>query len=101
MNKFIILFIFCFLSHTIAEAVLPPLWNSVREIQAILKDEQLGHFLTSADLIEEIRKEGDGYYILGSQHACRVQVIYTPLPQGMVGPSPFHLVFSTTDKFLN
>ncbi len=75
------------------EAALPPLWQTVREIKSILSDEQLGNYFSSAEQIQEIRKEGDEYFVKGTASSCRVEIIYLPAEDGRVGPASFKLIF--------
>ncbi len=72
-------------------AALAPLWQGVREIEAIFKSEDFKEIFTSADQIQEIRKEGNSYYIQGTHHACVAEVVY--LPSDRPGPAKFQLNF--------
>lgn len=71
---------------------LPPLWQSVREIEAILESEELGkHFEAHAPIIE-ISKIGNGYLIRTEKQEVVVEVRY--LPGKMMGPTNFELKFN-------
>lgn len=74
-------------------AALPPLFEGVREIQAILADPQLGTLLSSGEVIEQIVKNSTGFSIITNKSYLRVNVEY--LPQGRPGPAKFSLSFQT------
>lgn len=78
----------CFMGQT-AHAALPPLWQSVREMEAILSSDQLGAHFVSGELLEDIVKVGNAYLVRGSQSAVFVEVIN--VPQEMAGPVKFKL----------
>lgn len=83
-----------------AFATLPPLWQGVKEMEAILKSEQLKEHFTSGDQIQEIIKgENNTYYVRGNNAACIVEVTY--LPTERPGPAQFTLNFKgTADQFI-
>lgn len=90
MKKFIFLFIFLFALKTTC-AALPPLYQSLREIDAIISDERLSKELGSAEAILGIKKIKDGYLITTINYHVKVDVIY--IPQKMIGPAKFELKF--------
>lgn len=75
------------------EAALPPLWQGVAELKAILEDSHLSTYLSSGDYIVDIQKTDDGYIITSAKERIRAQVIYDPSPEGFVGPAKFHIQF--------
>lgn len=85
--------IFFFLLPLSLQAVLPPLWQGTKEIKAILSDEQFGTIFDSGEILEEIRKESNGYVVIGSKHSAKVEVVYLPNEAGRVGPATFKLIF--------
>lgn len=72
-------------------ALLPPVWQGVAEIRAILNDPQLNSELNSGDILESITREENGWLITTSKSKVRVQVI--PQPQNMPGPEKFKLKY--------
>lgn len=83
------------------EAVLPPLWQGVAELKAILEDRYLGHYLSSGDYIVDIKKVDDGYIIISAKDQIHAQVIYDQPPAGFVGPAKFHIQFSPSNSVTN
>lgn len=82
-----------------AFAALPPLWQGVREIEAILKDHQLKEHFSSADQIQEIVKGEDNTYTIRSNNReCIVHVIYQPMMHP--GPAKFTLNFQAAEQSL-
>jgi len=73
-------------------AVLPPLWQSVDEIKSLLSDPDLDKYLTSADYIESITRNEDGFRIVTNKHVLDAHIKY--LPQTMPGPAHFSWTFS-------
>jgi hypothetical protein len=76
-----------------AFAVLPPLYQSLGEIEMILRSPELSKYLTSADIIENIQRTENGYLVQGSKHQVAVRVI--ALPAKMPGPTQFRLEWPT------
>lgn len=74
-----------------AEGALPPLYESTKEIQAILGSPELGERLSSGEVIEKIEKTSSGFAIVTNQHRLEVDVVYKP--QNYMGPQSFKLVF--------
>ena len=89
MKKYI--FILIFLFSIKGFAILPPLYHSLNEIQAIISDERLAQELGSAVLIMSIKKIEDGYLITTNKSCLKVEVIY--VPQELIGPAKFELEF--------
>lgn len=74
-----------------AFALLPPYFQSVKEIEQILTDERLHDILGSGEPIMEIQKMGNSYLIVTSKQSLRVNVIYQPSERP--GPAHFELQF--------
>lgn len=85
----LIAFAALFISHV--EALLPPLYEGIAEIRAILSDEKLSQSLTSGEMIQEIQKTENGYTILTQHH--QLDVVIKPLPARGPGPARFDLEF--------
>lgn len=79
------------LAGTQAEALLPPLYQSSREIRAILESEQLGQKLGSGDIILKIEKNNEGYEITTNKHQLQIDVNYEAAPYP--GPAHYNLRF--------
>lgn len=80
---------FFLLVSTSLHALLPPAWEGVREIKAILDDENLSHYLNSGDLILSIERQEEGWVIKTNHSSIKVKV--QKLPQSMPGPEKFEL----------
>lgn len=74
-------------------AALPPLYQSKKEIEAILADPQFGERLSSGDRIEEITKTTSGYLIVTNHRILQVDVHYKGGKH--IGPASFTLEFQT------
>lgn len=94
MKRFLFAFTMFFGSFSWLDATLPPLYQTAREIKAILANEELSHHLSSGEAIIQINKTEKGYEIITSQHRLTVDVIYQPASHP--GPDPFKLVFYPT-----
>lgn len=81
---------------TYAEGALPPAWQNVAEIKAILNNPELSHVLDSADLIESISKTEEGWKIITNHGEIAVKI--NPIPQAMPGPEQFTLEFSKSQS---
>ena len=76
-------------------AALPPLYQSTREIQALLTDSQLGENLGSGEMIEKIIRIEDGYLVITPKYKMIVNVHYQANAKNFVGPAKFELEFNT------
>ncbi len=76
-----------------AFAALPPFYQSKKEIEAILKSEELSKALDSADLILKIEQNEKGYLITTNKHTLQVDI--APKQNRMPGPMQFTLRFHT------
>ncbi len=80
---------FCIASQTFG--ALPPLYQSLKELKAVLESPELSNKLTSADYIEEIRRTDEGFLIKTNKHTIQAKLVVEP--QGMPGPTKFHVIF--------
>ena len=74
-------------------AALPPAWQGVKELEAILQDQALSRHLDSGDYIEGINRTETGWAITTNHGHVKIDV--TPLPQDMPGPIKFKLDFTS------
>lgn len=74
-----------------AYALLPPLYQTAGEIQAIVSDSQLGSKLQAGEPIIDIRKNSKGYEIITNKH--RVQVTFEYKKTARPGPAQYILHF--------
>lgn len=70
-------------------ALLPPYYQSAKEITAILNDPEIAEKISSGRLIKAIEKTESGYRILAGTCTLAVTIKYLPQPQGFVGPARF------------
>ncbi len=75
-------------------AVLPPLAQSTRELQALLTDAHLHEHLGSGELIQNIIRTESGYLVMTRNYLMRVDIQYHPNEQKRVGPAVFELQFN-------
>ena len=74
-----------------ARAALAPFWQSVREIETMIKDHNLTERLRSVASIREIRKTTEGYR-LTTEDGCFIAVRVKYLPTQRLGADKFELV---------
>lgn len=88
----IILSAFIF-SLTSLSAVLPPLYNSLEEVNTLLKDPELSNHLSSADVILSISRtdQEGGWEIQGNKNTVHAKVV--PLPQSIPGPTKYKVIW--------
>jgi len=86
-----LIFIIILLFSTQLHAILPPFYQSVNEIEAILKDPRLKDDANSAYPILQIMKVDSGYLIITSRYNQKIEVKY--IPQELIGPAKFELKF--------
>lgn len=86
------LFVTC-LSTTLLPAVLPPFYQSIREVEAILQDPSLPEQLQTAYSIDTIKHVEGGWLITAAEKTVMAKII--PLPpsknQPRVGPLQFKI----------
>lgn len=91
MKKLLTLSVLGVMVSSNAFAVLPPLWQGVNEIKAILEDQHLSNALPSGDVILKIIKIHDGYMIITNKRKAFIKVNYEPNQQP--GPAKFKIEF--------
>ena len=74
-----------------AQAALPPLYQTSKEIMMMMQDSQLGEKLQSGEVIEKIEKNKDGYEIVTNKSHLQVTILYELAKQP--GPVNFKLHF--------
>lgn len=74
-------------------ASLPPLFEDIAEIQAILSDHRLNQLLESGESILEITKTKNGFLIKTNDHKLFAKVVYKPINRP--GPLKFDIEFGT------
>lgn len=75
----------------IASAALPPAWQGVAELKAILNAPELPEYLESGDVIQGVLREENGWRIETNHRSITIEVI--PKDQKMPGPKSFELKF--------
>lgn len=91
MKKLALLSLLLFGSATSSHALLPPLYESIKEYKALLNDPRFVDNLTSGETILDIRREHNNFEVITNQHKLNVKIVYEP--QGRPGPAQFHLEF--------
>ncbi|MBN9378960.1 MAG: hypothetical protein J0H93_11340 [Chlamydiales bacterium] len=71
-------------------AALPPIFEDIAEIKAILDDQKFINLLDSADSIKEISKKENGYLVKTNKLEIFARIIYKPIPRP--GPLSFDIV---------
>ena len=84
--------IFILLASTTFGA-LPPLAQSVRELQALLADGRLYEALGSAEVIQEIVKTERGYLVMTQNYSMEIDIKYGGGEKRIIGPVHFELEF--------
>ena len=91
MKKFLSIFCLCLLFQSPIFAILPPLYQGIKEMTAILQDPQLGQLLHSGEVIMSIQKTDSGYTVVTNQHQLPIKVNYRQ--ERRIGPQQFTLSF--------
>lgn len=78
-----------------AFAALPPLWQGVAEIEAILKSPELGKELDSGEGLQGLYRNADGWIIETNKR--KVQAVITHQPQDRPGPQKFTVSFTAIE----
>ena len=91
MRLIVFLFSTALLTSSACYGALPPAWEGVREIKAILDAPDLNQHLDSSEVINGIYREDEGWVIQTSRSEIHVKV--ESLPQSIPGPVKFHLTF--------
>jgi hypothetical protein len=92
MKKSLKLFLFAAISFSaIANAALPPLYESLSEYKSLLNSQELAEKLGSAEGIKDIKRTEHGFQISTYRYVLNVDTVFEP--QGFPGPAKFHFVF--------
>lgn len=95
MKRLMITFVTSLFCMSALSAALPPLYQDLREIQAILEDPRLTKALTDDQAIVSISRISDnatnGYDIMTNKCSLHVDVVYVPTK--LMGPAKFELNF--------
>lgn len=75
----------------IAFALLPPFYQSTKEMVAILSSEEVAKKLASPYPIQSISKIDSGYRIVIQDCHLDVKIKYIPPEKGIVGPAKFEI----------
>lgn len=78
-------------------AALPPVYQSIREYNALLNSPELASHLTSGETISKIERHTDHFEVRTPQHKMDVLVVYEE--QQSIGPVEFHLEFLPPEVF--
>jgi len=87
----IIVSIWLFFPCSPLSALLPPLWQGIAEIQAIIEDKRLGEHLHAGESLLEIKKVEGGYLLITNQQLLFAEIIVEP--STIAGPKKFTVVF--------
>jgi hypothetical protein len=71
---------------------LPPLYQGLAELKAILNNSQLSQQLQAGEVITSIKKTDHGYQIITNQHTLDANVVFKE--QAQPGPAQFDIKFS-------
>lgn len=77
-------------------AILPPLYEGLQQLKAIIEDPQLTEELQSGDLIEAIERNESGWEIRTNHFHLQVDVHRKP--QSHPGPASFEYQFHKAEK---
>lgn len=91
MRKTLFTLLFIGMMSSPVFAILSPIHQSVKEIDAILWSRELSQHFNQADTIQEIKRVDNGYVVITEDKQMMVEVIY--IPSQRVGPQEFKLVF--------
>jgi hypothetical protein len=78
------------------EAALPPLFQSIREFEAVIQSEELANLLGSEEIVMSIEKQDDLFTIVTTKHTLKAKIV--SLPQAMPGPRAFKVVFESASS---
>lgn len=96
MKKFFLILFLSFSLNANLSAILPPLYQGIKEVTAILRDPQLGQLLSAGDVLLSIEKNDRGYLVTTNHHELQANVIYTH--EAKIGPQQFTIVFDSPTK---
>ncbi len=92
MKKIIFTLALFMFAGNISYAALPPLYQGIREIKAIIEHQEFSENLGSHEVVMDIVRIEQGYLIITNYSHMIVEVVY--LPQEMSGPGQFELIFN-------
>jgi len=72
-------------------ALLPPFYQSAKEITAILNNAEIADKITSGRVIQSIARTDHGYRITANDCILNVTIKYLSPKAGMVGPAEFEV----------
>ncbi len=90
-HKFKFFIFILILANPSAFALLPPYYQSSKEISTLLNDAKVTEAFGSGRNIDSITKTQAGYSIQSGSCRLDVKMNYLPMKQGMVGPANFEI----------
>jgi len=72
-------------------ALLPPLYQSVKEYKALLNDPRLEKTFASGEFIQSIERKESGFTVTTNKQILKVDIVYKK--QRLPGPAEFQLEF--------
>jgi hypothetical protein len=87
-----LLFFVALAATTTVSALLPPVWQDVAELKAILNDSRLNQLLDSGESLQGIEKQPTGWLIRTDKSIVFATV--HPEKQTMPGPEKFSIEFT-------
>lgn len=91
MNKYFFVSLFCVCNLC---ALLPPLYESLHQIQSVINDPELANKFQPGELIISIERTDDGYLIKTNKSTLIAKV--ESVPQVTPGPGHYRVVFGET-----
>lgn len=88
MKKLILIFL-----ASTSFAALPPLYQSVREIQTLASHPRLAELLGSSEMITSITRTEKGYQVLTHNYVMEVDIHYGGGDRQFCGPAQFQFDF--------
>ena len=88
MKKFLIAVLLLAASN--AQALLPPLFETLKEYRALLNSDEIEKILPSGQAIQKIDRTNEGFEIVTPKFTLEVKVVYE---KSGIGPAHFHLEF--------
>jgi hypothetical protein len=87
----VVAFLILFLSTFNVYALLPPFYQSTKEIIAILNNSEVANKLGAGRSISEIIKTDTGYKVVTRECRLEIKVVYSDRKDRMVGPAEFKI----------
>ena len=91
MEKFIVILFLILMRMSSVHGLLPPFYESRRELVTLLEHPELAEKLPSGQVIELIKRTNKGYEIETPNYQLQVEVVYDPT--GRIGPAAFQFLF--------